>query len=257
MHAVDMGTQSPEAMMAHGVESSRPNIHFVMAVLAENANTSLMAEAQETINRYVEPGLGKERSVQTYNETCDKYDEYTGAFEYCGPAYAAKVMRDLYPDKIQRSRVRILDVAAGTGLVGAEMKKLGFKNMDALDPSKGMMDIARGRGCYNKLYIDFIGEYDLNISGDTYDAIVMSGGMGENMIPVSAFIEMTRIVKPGGFIVNVTRIEHLENCKDYVGNLEPMLDKLQEAGRWTEVDRISFPNFLRGKEGIALIHKVL
>ena len=43
------------------------------------------------------------------------------------------------------------------------MQKLGFKNLDALDPSKGMMNIARDRGCYKKLYIDFIGEYDLDI----------------------------------------------------------------------------------------------
>ena len=57
--------------------------------------------------------------------------------------------------------------------------------------------------------------------------------------------------------MNVTRIEHLENCPDYVNNLEPIMQELEEAGRWKEVDRISFPNFLRGKEGVALVHTVL
>lgn len=57
--------------------------------------------------------------------------------------------------------------------------------------------------------------------------------------------------------MNVTRIEHLENCKDYVGRLEPLMATLETMGRWKEVDRITFPNFLRGKEGVAIIHTVL
>ena len=47
---------------------------FRMAVLKEKATSTFMAEAQETINLYVQPGLGKELSVQAYNETCHNYD---------------------------------------------------------------------------------------------------------------------------------------------------------------------------------------
>ena len=32
---------------------------------------------------------------------------------------------------------------------------------------------------------------------DTYDAVVVTGGMGEGHIPCSALYEMIRIVKPG------------------------------------------------------------
>ena len=49
--------------------------HFRMAVLNEKATTTFLAEAQEAINLYVQPGLGKEQSVKAYNETCHKYDE--------------------------------------------------------------------------------------------------------------------------------------------------------------------------------------
>ena len=58
-------------------------------------------------------------------------------------------------------------------------------------------------------------------------------------------------------MVNVTRTEHLENCKDYVGRLEPLMAKLESTGHWKEVRRVNFPNFLRGKEGVAIIHTVL
>ena len=39
---------------------------------------------------------------------------------------------------------------------------------------------------------------------DTYDALVMSGGMGEGHIPTAALIELIRVVKPGtNFVINI------------------------------------------------------
>merc|ERR1712025_944707 len=47
----------------------------------------------------------------------------------------------------------ILDVAAGTGLVGEELKKAGFKvdNVTALDFSPEMLEVSRKKGVYGKL----------------------------------------------------------------------------------------------------------
>ena len=42
--------------------------------------------------------------------------------------------------------VSILDVAAGTGLVGVELVKVGFKNIVALDYSQEMLDLAKEKG---------------------------------------------------------------------------------------------------------------
>ena len=42
--------------------------------------------------------------------------------------------------------VKILDVAAGTGLVGVELVKVGFKHIVALDYSQEMLDLAKEKG---------------------------------------------------------------------------------------------------------------
>ena len=41
-------------------------------------------------------------------------------------------MCNLFPD-VDKKSFKVLDVAAGTGLLGLELNKLGYTNIDALD----------------------------------------------------------------------------------------------------------------------------
>ncbi|KAL8561853.1 hypothetical protein ACOMHN_046978 [Nucella lapillus] len=233
--------------------------HSALSVAEQEggAGERLVKEAQQAINFYLKPGVGSQKSVQAYDDTSDKYEQYVGAFGYRGAQKVAQTIADLYPQQSQRETVRILDVAAGTGLVGLEMHKLGFRNMDALDPSQGMLNVASRRGIYGRLFNEFIDDKQLPIEKNYYDCIGIAGGMGENQIPCSALHEMIRLVKPGGFIVNVTRVEHLTNCSDYVGRLEQLMEQLEQGGKWRGVTRTTFPNFLQSKEGLLMVHQVL
>ncbi|KAK7481248.1 hypothetical protein BaRGS_00027508 [Batillaria attramentaria] len=228
-----------------------------MSRLTEYDAQGIVAEAQQVINRYLQPGLGAELSTKTYDDTSEKYDDYCAAFEHLGPAKTAEIAGSLYPDPKQRETVRILDVAAGTGMVGVELQKLGFRHMDALDPSRAMLDVAKSRGVYISFFCNYIDDKQLPIDENTYDCLTVSGGMGENQIPCCALHEMIRLVKPGGYIVNVTRQEHLKNCSDYIGRLEPLMEQLEQEGKWKQITRANFPNLLRGKEGLLLVHQVL
>ena len=49
-----------------------------------------------------------------------------------------------------------------------QLQKLGFKLMDALDPSQGMLDEAAKRGCYQKFYAEFIDDKKLPIDESTF-----------------------------------------------------------------------------------------
>lgn len=225
-------------------------------MLTEENSSGLVAEAQEAINKYLMPGLGARNSIEHYSATSDMYEVYLTAFDYNGPRTTAATLADLYPPET-REAVKILDVAAGTGLVGEELLALGFRQMDALDPSEGMLSKAREKGIYSRLFNEAIGDTRLPIDDGAYDALVVCGGMGENQIPCSAIQEMIRVVKPGGYIVNVTRVEHLDKCSDYVGRLQPLMRRLEDEGKWKSVSSSTFPNFLRGKEGLVLVHQVL
>ena len=99
--------------------------------------------------------------------------------------------------------VRILDVAAGTGLVGVELAKLGFKNIDALDYSQEMLDLAKEKGpirqnyktkyhnvllpgCYqNYICAPFGNTIPDGMKARSYDCVIMLGGFAAGHLPLS------------------------------------------------------------------------
>ncbi|PVD30522.1 hypothetical protein C0Q70_09789 [Pomacea canaliculata] len=54
-----------------------------------------------------------------------------------------------------RRDIRILDVGAGTGLVGERLRNLGFERVDSLDPSAEMLRSAAKKGVYERLIHSF------------------------------------------------------------------------------------------------------
>jgi SAM-dependent methyltransferase len=92
----------------------------------------------------------------------------------------------------------IIDVGCGTGLVGLQLKKLGYKNFDGVDISQEMIDIAIDRG-YASVFLGNLNE-TLPIEGDQYEAAICVGVFTHGHVGPSRLEELTRIVKPGGIL---------------------------------------------------------
>lgn len=154
--------------------------------------------------------------------------------------------------------VRILDVGAGTGIIGERLRDIGFRNVDGLDASAEMLKAAEQKGVY-KRYIHgiFTDEPIAGIADDTYDLIVMCGVCGPGAVPVEAFQEAVRIVKPNGHIVNCLRAEYLETCPEYRGRWEPFVSRLTEEGKWRLVEQHRYANHYFHHDGLRLIHQIL
>lgn len=61
----------------------------------------------------------------------------------------------------------------------------------------------------------------------------------------------------GGLILICTRLEYLETVPEYKDRLEPLMDKLEQEGKWKKVARIIEPNYYQEKEGITWKYEVL
>jgi len=202
-------------------------------------------------------GISHEEMVEVYTEWADNYDQDLCPGRYNGPTIGAEALADYYPSEV-RPLLKILDVAAGTGRVGQEMYPYGFRHIDALEPSPGMLKKLVARGLYESTFQSAIGFHPVdNILPNTYDSLIICGGMGEGHIPVSAVDEMIRIVKPGGTIFIVMREEYLSYVQQYVGKLEPHMQSLQEKGFWKQVNRKIVPSYSFNKTGVVFIYEVL
>ncbi|MEM7348807.1 MAG: methyltransferase domain-containing protein, partial [Chloroflexota bacterium] len=128
--------------------------------------------------------------IERYDEWAKSYDtDMIDAFDYTSPTdVVAAVLKFMKPED------KILDVGAGTGLVGLNLHSQGYKNLVALDMSPAMLAEAASKNIYQDLKQGVLGE-PLDLPTDSIDGMISAGTFTWGHAPASAFWELTRITK--------------------------------------------------------------
>merc|ERR1719290_881115 len=155
---------------------------------------------------------------------------------------------------MKREQLTILDVAAGTGLLGEELKKAGFKvdNVTALDFSPEMLEVSRKKGVYGKLVESaFNTTIPEGLKARSYDCVIMCGGFAAGHVPLTSLHTMARLCKKGGIVANSMTLQYSHFVEEYKC-IDQYVEELAEAGIWKIVHRKIDNNYIKGKQG--LIH---
>ena len=106
-------------------------------------------------------------------------------------------IKQVFPDK-EQDEIRIIDAGAGTGLVGVELKQLGYTNLHALDISQEMLDEAKKKNLYKKLICSPLNDQRIpGIETGEFDALICGGTLLKGHVRSSAFVEMVRMIRIG------------------------------------------------------------
>jgi predicted TPR repeat methyltransferase len=163
---------------------------------------------------------------EEYERIASIYDhDLAGPTDYCSPVAVAMVC-----SRLLVCGARILDVGAGTGLLGAELAASGFTRLDALDLSPAMLEQAERKEIYGSLIEARLGER-LPVETNAYDAVVASGVMTTGHAPASSLDELVRITRPGGHVVFTLRSDRPPD------GFAERIAAIQDAGRWELVER--------------------
>ena len=137
-----------------------------------------------------------EDSINLYRSWASSYDsDFAKQNDYRSPLEITK-----YFDKYSNNKdTPILDVGAGTGLIG-ECLNVNSRELDAIDISPEMLNIARLKNCYSKII-----EADLTkrllINDNHYGAIVSAGTFTHGHVGPDVLDELLRVTKSGGLFV--------------------------------------------------------
>ena len=131
-----------------------------------------------------------------YDDWADSYDADMAEVGYRHPAVALALLTRHLPI----GSVPVLDAGAGTGLVGELLGTMGYPQVDALDASMGMLEVARGKNAYRELHHAFLGE-PLPFEDGKYVAAVSTGVFTAGHVGVEGLPELFRVVRPGGLLV--------------------------------------------------------
>ena len=137
-----------------------------------------------------------EELLKYYQDWADnnKYNKDMVDWNYTAPQEAVSILKKYAFNK----NFRILDAGCGTGLVGVELKKSGYSNIEGVDFSQSMLDLVP-RGTYKK-----IEKIDLNkplkFKDNMYDVLMCVGTFTYGHVKPKALDELIRITKNTGLI---------------------------------------------------------
>ena len=148
-----------------------------------------------------------------YSKFAEVYDEAVRIEKYSGPQHISEKVNSLFESK---KDIDILDFGCGSGLVADHLTKFGFKHVDGLDCNQELLGVAKRKNVMREYILskDTVGVNA--VSPNTYDVVCASGVFfltpthpGTNCFP-----ELCRIIRPGGYLVILTKNTYLY-C-DYV-----------------------------------------
>jgi predicted TPR repeat methyltransferase len=161
-----------------------------------------------------------------YDVWAKEYDrDLAESFGYIGPRLGAE-----YFAKHVAKDAHVLDAGAGTGLVGIELARLGYKNIDGMDMSQGMLDEARKKGVYRDLRQLILGE-PLSYADGEFDAVISVGVLTLGHAPASSLDELVRVVRAGGHVIYSLRPDVYSS-----NGFREKHAELEAAGRWKMVE---------------------
>tara|TARA_Y100000590_G_scaffold265455_1_gene298242 strand:- start:403 stop:1026 length:624 start_codon:yes stop_codon:yes gene_type:complete len=132
--------------------------------------------------------------MEHYDKWGDKYDLDMVDWNYTGPQESVNIFKKHTISK----NIKILDAGCGTGLVGIELKKFGYTNIEGADLSKRLLELIP-ENVYKKIeQIDL--NKPLNIKNNFYDAVLCVGTFTFGHVKPPALDELIRIIKNKGLI---------------------------------------------------------
>jgi predicted TPR repeat methyltransferase len=156
----------------------------------------------------------------TFDSFAAQFDRHlVDTLDYRVPEMLSSAVRALSPP----AQMDILDLGCGTGLCGDRLRDLA-RRLVGVDLAPKMLEVARGRGCYQELVNAEIGPYLQSLAPASFDLVVAAdvliyiGDVGW------VFSEVARVLRPAGlFAFSIEQPS--QACDSY---------RLEQSGRYAQ-----------------------
>jgi len=215
--------------------------------LPEYAKKKLPTAFYAEVDRIIRDESSSDTRGQFYDQWSDNYDtSLVVVGHYTGHIKCVEAFLKLGLDR----KVNILDLACGTGLLGLELNKKGYDMVDGLDHSIGMLDKSKERDIYKNYILCDVGDIgSIPVNNESYDVVLSSNGFAPGQILPTAFPEIFRVLRPGGYMIFTMR-DGYQHTSQQFSMLELDINDLVNSGEAELiVGPVIFPHFLLQHSG--------
>jgi 2-polyprenyl-3-methyl-5-hydroxy-6-metoxy-1,4-benzoquinol methylase len=171
---------------------------------------------------------GERKTLDTlYDEWASDYDQQLWA---SGNPYIA-IATGLIGRHVRDYDAKILDAGCGTGNMAQVLHQMGYRNIEGLDPSSGMLAVAQRKEVYQQLHQLYL-DSRIDLADDSFDAVVAAGVLTHGHAPPESLDGILKLARPGGTIVfSLSAIAY-----DELG-FKQKITALEESGKWEKLDQ--------------------
>ncbi len=171
-----------------------------------------------------DPETDSGKCEKEYDLAAAGYDDILLKYRCTAPAEGVAIL-----EKYVSKDAMILDVGCGTGVVGEELQKIKYSNIEGIDISKKMLSSAKEKEIYNRLHCGDL-QQSLRFASNYFDACILIGVFTH--IEKASFLmrELIRIIKSGGYIVFSQRDDLFERF-----NYKEKIDAITSESLWKQV----------------------
>ena len=143
------------------------------------------------------------------------------------------ITSDLLLNYLRNTESKVLDAGCGTGLVGEILYKNNFHNIDGVDFSKEMLNIANQKNIYQSLKLVDLTK-KLDYENNSFDAVICAGTFTCGHVGPEALREMVRITKQGGYVCFTVRKQEWE-ASPYL----KIMNDLEKNESWSKLELLT------------------
>ncbi|CAK8674414.1 unnamed protein product [Clavelina lepadiformis] len=189
-----------------------------------------------------------ENNIKVYNKYADEYDDLARDLGFKVANHLVKLCMDNLPESMKKNldKCRVLDVAAGTGLIVEEFRAARFTgSFDGIEGANDMCAIARKKGIYSDLRSGLVTvDNPLPFDDNTYDVVVVCTALTPGHVPKECLFDCIRVLKPKGLLLfNLSHFEVSDPDGECMKCTKEIVEKMHDDGRCECVDEFDAQMF--------------
>ncbi|MDG2406231.1 MAG: class I SAM-dependent methyltransferase [Paracoccaceae bacterium] len=174
------------------------------------------------------PNLDAAYSIKTPADNQRIYADWAESYD----ANFAQAMDYVLPDAMAAAFIAaggmapVLDLGAGTGLLGTALQRLGLLEIDGTDISQEMLTVAAAKQVYQRV---FIGDLTarLPVADASYNGVISAGTFTTGHVGPAALDEVLRVARAGAVIGVTINAKHWKNA-GFVQKFEALTPKITD-----------------------------
>ncbi|XP_028409812.1 methyltransferase-like protein 27 isoform X2 [Dendronephthya gigantea] len=178
-------------------------------------------------------------------------------YGYQGPVVAVELLSQKLKEFGYSNDARIVDLGCGTGLVGEQLWKNGYKNIDGVDLTPELLELAKAKEIYGSLKQGKMGSpqcKELGLEENRYDAAICVGVFSVKHVPSKGFDDLLYVVKPGGLACCSMREQALNDPKS---TYQEKMEQFCKDGKWKLIVKHHEPAYLKHDGAWFFVYQIL